>query len=111
MTVYVDDMRAPFGRMVMCHMIADTPAELHAMADRIGVARRWYQGDHYDIALSKRALAVEAGAVEITIKQAASMVALAREGEGMGDPATSVSRYHERRRKRIDERAAPPHPH
>lgn len=24
-------------------MIADTEAELHAMADRIGVARRWYQ--------------------------------------------------------------------
>ena len=58
MTVYVDDMRAPFGRLVMCHMIADTPAELHAMADRIGVARKWFQnkgsGPHYDIALSKR---------------------------------------------------------
>lgn len=22
MTVYVDDMRAPFGRMIMCHMIS-----------------------------------------------------------------------------------------
>lgn len=66
MTVYVDDMRAKFGRLVMCHMIADTDAELHAMADRIGLARKWHQGDHYDIALSKRALAVAAGAVEIT---------------------------------------------
>jgi len=71
MPVYVDDMRAPFGRMVMCHMVADTLDELHAMADRIGVARRWYQGPpktrhpHYDIALSKRALAVAAGAQEI----------------------------------------------
>ena len=66
MSVYVDDMRAPFGRMIMCHMVADTEDELHEMADTIGVARRWYQGDHYDIALSKRALAVKAGAIEFT---------------------------------------------
>lgn len=60
MTVYVDDMEAAFGRMRMCHMIADTEDELHAMADRIGVARKWHQGDHYDICKSKRALAVSA---------------------------------------------------
>ena len=74
MTVYVDDMRAKFGRMVMCHMLADTIDELHAMADIIGVGRRWFQKDaswpHYDIALSKRALAVAAGAQEITWREA-----------------------------------------
>lgn len=79
MTVYVDDMRAAFGRMVVCHMLADTDDELHAMAARIGVARRWWQspentsGSHYDIALSKRALAIAAGAIEITLRQAAAM--------------------------------------
>lgn len=70
MSVYVDSSIYGYGRMVMCHMIADTPDELHAMADRIGVARRWFQSPpkasfpHYDIAKSKRALAVAAGAVE-----------------------------------------------
>lgn len=68
MTVYVDNMRAPFGRMVMCHMLADTDDELHAMADRIGVARQFQKPGtphaNYDICLSKRALAVAAGAVE-----------------------------------------------
>jgi hypothetical protein len=71
MAVYVDDMQAPFGRMIMCHMIADTRAELDAMADTIGVRRKWIQHagtkhEHYDIARSKRALAVRAGAQEIT---------------------------------------------
>jgi hypothetical protein len=90
--VYVDDMRAPFGRMVMCHMLADTDEELHAMADKIGVSRRWWQspaktsGSHYDIALSKRALAVAAGAVEITLRQAAQMNGNRRRTGSLGPP-------------------------
>lgn len=80
MTVFVDDMRAKFGRMIFCHMIAHTETELHAMADRIGVARRWFQGDHYDIALSKRALAVNFGAVEITWRQCGLMTGVVRMG-------------------------------
>jgi hypothetical protein len=74
MAVYVDDMRAPYGRMVMCHMVADSEDELLSMADRIGVARRWHQypgtpKSHFDIALSKRQLAVEHGAIEITWRE------------------------------------------
>lgn len=74
MAVYVDDMRETYGRLIMCHMLADTDDELHAMADAIGVARKWHQKagtyqSHYDIALSKRALAVKTGAIEITMRQ------------------------------------------
>jgi hypothetical protein len=71
MSVYVDDMRAPFRGMIMCHMIADTTEELLAMADRIGVARRWIQPGrvgcphHFDICLSKRKQAVAAGAIAV----------------------------------------------
>jgi hypothetical protein len=86
MTVYVDNMSARFGRLIMCHMIADTEAELHAMADKIGVARKWHQGDHYDIALSKRALAVEFGAREITLRQCAFMSMSRRRGGALGTP-------------------------
>ncbi|GAA5231798.1 DUF4031 domain-containing protein [Verticiella sediminum] len=96
MTVYVDDMRAAYGRMVMCHMIADTDDELHAMADRIGVARRWWQspestsGSHYDIALSKRALAVAAGAMEITWRQCGAMNMRRRVTGELGQPHEAV---------------------
>lgn len=77
MPVFVDTMRAPFGRMIMCHMFADTDEELHAMARKIGVARRWHQRpaceapgmdaswSHYDICLSKKAHAIRSGATEI----------------------------------------------
>ena len=93
MSVYVDDMRAPFGRMILCHMIADTDAELHAMADQIGVARRWHQGDHYDISLSMRAKAVGFGAVEITQRQCSAMAMFQRRGLPMGDPSTAIERF------------------
>ncbi|MGE4340331.1 MAG: DUF4031 domain-containing protein [Pigmentiphaga sp.] len=92
MTVYVDDMRAPFRRMIMCHMIADTEAELHAMASQIGVARRWYQGDHYDICQSKREKAVKLGAKEVTQRQLAAMAYLRRIGHEPGDPTTAPTR-------------------
>lgn len=75
MTVYVDDMMASYGRMKMCHMIASTESELHSMAVKIGVDRKWYQGPpkskwkHYDIAMSKKLLAIQYGAIEVTQKQ------------------------------------------
>jgi hypothetical protein len=68
--VYVDRARNAFRHMVMCHMIADSPDELHTMAQLIGVSRRWFQTPpkasfwHYDIAQTKRAIAVERGAVD-----------------------------------------------
>lgn len=85
MTVYVDSMRARYGRMVMCHMLADTIDELHEMADRIGVHRKWFQKrastPHYDICLSKRALAVEYGAIEVGRRQLVSVIRRLRRPE------------------------------
>lgn len=77
MTVYVDDVRHPFGRMIMCHMWADTIYELLSMADLIGVHRKWIQGHptlsfgrhrnaswvHFDISLTMKAKALANGAI------------------------------------------------
>ena len=75
---YMDAAVWPYGRMVMCHLLADTEVELHEMAGKIGVKRKWFQNDrypHYDICKAKRAQAVRLGAREIGRKE---FVALAR---------------------------------
>lgn len=79
MAVYVDSTNAAFGRMTMCHMIADTTEELLAMADRIGMQRRWIQKpgtehEHFDVAKGKRSLAVQAGAVEVSSREIVRLI-------------------------------------
>ena len=77
--VYVDSMEAAFGRMIMCHMTADTTEELLAMADKIGVARKWIQNkgtwsEHFDICKSKKVRALDFGAKAITLREAGEML-------------------------------------
>jgi hypothetical protein len=79
MSVYVDSMRAPYGRMIMSHMVADTSAELIAMAARIGLNARWIQHagtyrEHFDVCQAKRALAVTLGAHKITTRELAAIL-------------------------------------
>lgn len=80
--VYVDDMKAPYGRMTMCHMGADTEEELHAMAMRIGVRRRWHMGDHYDICMKMRVRAIRNGAKEVTQREFVQIVRRRNGGHG-----------------------------
>lgn len=103
MTVFVDDMYlypiGQFGRMKMSHMIASTTEELVAMVRRIGVPPRWIQhagtaGEHFDIAISKRELAIAAGAVPITMKQTAAMCKRRRITGELGDPADACMWLH-----------------
>lgn len=84
MSVYVDAPIWGYGRMVMCHMLADTREELDAMADAIGVQRKWIQHpgtpkEHYDVCKSKRAKAVELGAIELDVREMAAVMKRKRE--------------------------------
>lgn len=73
MTVYIDALKHYKGtglkHSTWCHMIADSFAELHAMADKLGMQRKWFQKGawhpHYDLIPRRRARALEYGAVEL----------------------------------------------
>jgi len=97
MTVFIDDMYryaiGHFRGMQMSHMIADGEAELHAMAEHIGMPRRSFQGDHYDVPLTRRDLAIAAGAVPITYRQC-GMMRRRREVDGIcGRPEEAAEWY------------------
>lgn len=77
-SVYVDEYLGAEGeicdRMVMCFMVADSSEELMAMADHIGVNREEveYAGtpyEHFYIGQDARTKAVQAGALEVTMRE------------------------------------------
>lgn len=77
--VYVDDMQARRGRFTLCHMLADSDAELNAMAARLGIDRRWHQypgspKSHYDISLEDRARAIAMGAQPVGRRKVALLL-------------------------------------
>lgn len=87
--VYVDDMAQQHGRYTLCHMVADTHAELLRMLEKLRVRRRWIQQpgtyrEHYDLSWPKRRDALERfGAVEVTQRQLAEIVRARRSSAGM----------------------------
>ena len=92
MGVYVDNAQHPYGRMKMCHMIADTTDELLAMADSIGLARKWLQNpgtptEHFDVCLSYRADAIAHGAIQVARTEFVGVIRRKRaskpDGEGI----------------------------
>jgi len=76
MSVYVDDLRDTSMAFIRnwpyaeaCHLMADSDAELEAFARSIGLRRGWRHGDHYDLTRARRAVAVRAGAIEVTARR------------------------------------------
>lgn len=104
MTVYVDDMyRHPVGEFKtasgriykMSHLIADTSDELLAMVRTIDVNPKWIQhrgtrDEHFDIAISKRAASIAAGAVPITLEQCSAMNKRRKVTGFLGSPDDAV---------------------
>ena len=77
MACYVDTVReypdAGLRHTRVCHLLADTRAELHAMAEALGVPRRYFQDHpwrwHHDLPEPLRARAVELGAREVGLRE------------------------------------------
>ena len=76
MSVYVDSLfQWPNKRGEWCHMWADTLIELQTLAARIGIKKCWFSNKrgkgfpHYDLRPAKRALAIEAGAIKMELRE------------------------------------------
>ena len=73
MACYVDVLQSYPDRgyryTEFCHLLADDRDELHRMADRLGVPRRFFQDHpvrwHYDLPAHVRAEALRQGAVAV----------------------------------------------
>ncbi len=72
MTVYIDSAKSRLGHMIVCYTAADTLEELHAMADRLGVQRRFQDkpgAPHYDISKMNRERSIRHGATEVQSRE------------------------------------------
>lgn len=83
MTVYVDPLRnwggsKEFRWKLSSHMYADSLAELHSFAARLGMKRQWFQDEarlpHYDLTERRRRAAVKLGAKEVTTREIATAI-------------------------------------
>jgi hypothetical protein len=95
MTCYVDTVRSYPGAGLryakFCHLLADTRDELHAMADALGIPRRFFQDHpwrwHHDIPEHLRVRAVELGALEVTMHEVGALLRHRRAALGVGPVA------------------------
>ena len=63
MAILVDRAVWPWRGRRWAHLVSDRSyEELHAFARRLGLERRWFQGDHYDVPTEYRAVAIALGA-------------------------------------------------
>jgi hypothetical protein len=61
--VLVDQAVWPWRGRRWAHLVSDASFdELHEFAARLGLERRWFQGDHYDIPADYRDQAIALGA-------------------------------------------------
>jgi len=69
-TVYIDPPTWPGHGHLWSHLVSDVSYdELRLFADGLGVPRRAFERDHYDIPSHRYADAVRAGAVEVSSRE------------------------------------------
>jgi hypothetical protein len=80
--VYVDNMNAKTGDWICCNMVGDTDDELYAIAEQCGLKREWAKTGmyrnraHFEVALSKKKLAIKAGAQEVSMVELMTLFAI-----------------------------------
>jgi hypothetical protein len=70
MTILVDQAIWPWRGHRWAHLVSDESYdELHAFADQLGIPRRAFQGDHYDVPSWIRDEAIGLGATEVDSRE------------------------------------------
>jgi Protein of unknown function (DUF4031) len=65
-TILIDEALWWWRERRWCHLVSDASYdELHEFAERVGIPRRGFHGDHYDVPEEYRDSMIEAGAVEV----------------------------------------------
>jgi hypothetical protein len=68
--ILVDEARWQWRGRYWAHLVSDeTYDELHTFAARLGLPRRAFQGDHYDVPAEYRLRAIELGAETVSSRQ------------------------------------------
>ncbi len=71
--ILVDEARWPWRDRLWAHLVSDESyEELHDFASRLGLPRRAFQGDHYDVPADYRLRAIEMGARPVPSRQLVS---------------------------------------
>ncbi len=70
MTLYIDPPAWPGHGRMWSHLVSDVSYdELHLFAAELGVPRRAFERDHYDLPAHRYADAVAAGAIEVSSRE------------------------------------------
>jgi hypothetical protein len=68
--ILVDEARWAWRGRLWAHLVSDhSYEELHDFAGRMGLPRRSFQGDHYDVPTEYRERAIELGAQAVNSRQ------------------------------------------
>ena len=68
--ILVDPAVWPWRERLWAHLVSDESYdELHAFAERLGLQRRSFQGDHYDIPAELRDEAIALGAASVSARE------------------------------------------
>jgi Protein of unknown function (DUF4031) len=70
LTILVDPAVWPWRDRRWAHLVSDQSYdELHAFAEQLGIPRRAFQGDHYDVPADYRDRAIELGATAVSSRE------------------------------------------
>ena len=83
MAIYIDPPTWPGHGRMWSLLVSDVSYdELHVFADELGVPRRAFERDHYDIPSHRYADAVRAGAMEVSSREVVRLL----QGAGLRRP-------------------------